>query len=164
MKYSKKSIAIVPGSFDPITYGHINILLKAAHEYDKVYLAVMINPQKNYMFSIEDRTRIAAAAVSQIDNVEVISYEGMLWELAKSLNATAIVKGYRNEVDLEYEKNMAKYNSEMYPQAETILHKADEKMVNISSTMIRDRLSKNMDISEFMPLPAIAEMKKIIKK
>ena len=102
MQNSNKRIAIVPGSFDPITYGHIDIVQRAAEEYDHVYLAVMINREKSYMFTIEQRKRIALAAVAKLPNVEVISSEGMLWELAKELQACTIVKGYRNEVDLNY--------------------------------------------------------------
>ena len=78
-------IAIVPGSFDPITNGHIDILRRAAERYDKVYLAVMINSAKNYMFSLDERAEIAKLAIADIENAEVISSDGYLWQLAKSL-------------------------------------------------------------------------------
>ena len=89
-------IAIVPGSFDPITNGHLDIIKKAAALYDKVYVAVMINDKKTYMFTLEERRMIAESATAEIGGVEVISSSGWLWELAKDLGACAIVKGYRN--------------------------------------------------------------------
>ena len=160
----KPRIAIVPGSFDPITYGHIDLVIRAAKDYDKVYLAVMINPDKNYMFSVEERTNIASAALKNIKNVEVIHYEGMLWELARDLDAIAIVKGYRNEDDLKYEKAMEKYNFEKFPQAKTILLKSNDKLLNISSTIVRKKIQGNEDISPFLPISAINEIQKIIEK
>ena len=90
---SNKKIAIVPGSFDPITNGHVDIVKRAAEEYETVYLAVMINESKKYLFDIEQRTEIAKSAVCDIPNVRVISSEGMLWKLAQDLDADAIVKG-----------------------------------------------------------------------
>ena len=104
----KESIAIVPGSFDPITNGHLYVIKEARKLYDKIYVAVMINSEKNYTFSLEERKRISDSAVTDMDGVEVISYDGWLYELANSLKADAIVKGYRNDVDVEYEQKMAK--------------------------------------------------------
>ena len=96
-------IAIVPGSFDPITNGHIDIIRRAAQKYDKVFVAVMINASKQYLFTMAQRKRLAELAVCHLENAEVIASEGMLWELARDLGACAIVKGYRNEKDLAYE-------------------------------------------------------------
>ena len=125
MKQSKR-IAIVPGSFDPITIGHVDIVRRASQMYDEVVVAVMINREKRYLFTMEQRKRLAEAAVLDIPNVSVISSEGMLWKLAKDLGACALVKGYRNETDLAYEQTMAEYNREHNPDAETILLPADE--------------------------------------
>ncbi len=160
----KVNIAIVPGSFDPITYGHIDIVKRAAKQYDVVYLAVMINTQKEYMFSISERKQIAMAALADIENVEVISSEGMLWELAKELSASAIVKGYRNDKDLEYEINMAEYNKQHYPNAETILLKSNPCLINVSSTAVREKIQKSEPLTGFLPEAAIAEINKILKK
>ena len=149
-----KRIAIVPGSFDPITNGHLDILRRAAAEYDVVYLAVMINASKQYLFSIEQRTEIAKAATSEIKNVKVISSEGMLWRLAKELDADAIVKGYRNPTDYAYELEMAKFNEEHYPLAKTVLLKADPKLEELSSTALREKLANNESIEELIPKAA----------
>ena len=154
-------IAIVPGSFDPITIGHLNIVERAAKEYDLVYVAVMINDQKNYMFSLEQRKRIAKACVGAWENVRVISSEGMLWELAKNLGACAIVKGIRNESDLAYENRMAEFNASQYPAAQTVLLPAMEKHLHISSTLVREKILARENLSGLLPKEAIDEIQKI---
>lgn len=158
-----KRIAIVPGSFDPITNGHLDILRRAASEYEVVYLAVMINASKQYLFSIEQRTEIAKAATSDIKNVKVISSEGMLWRLAKELDADAIVKGYRNQTDYAYELEMAKFNEEHYPLAKTVLLKADPKLEKLSSTALREKLARNESIEELIPKAAAELVYKFYK-
>ena len=161
---SNERIAIVPGSFDPITLGHVDIVKRAAELYDRVVLAVMINRDKRYLFTLEQRTRFAEAAVGEISNVTVISSEGMLWELARDLGACALVKGYRNETDLAYEKVMADYNREHYPAAETVLLPADERLFGISSTLVRDKLAHGEDLHGLLPQTVIDEMYKIIPR
>ena len=162
MEKAKDRIAIVPGSFDPITLGHVNIARRAAELYDKVYLAVMINADKSYMFSLDERRRIAEAATSDIENLTVISYEGYLYKLAKELSAVALVKGVRNETDRAYELKMAEYNSAHYAEAETVLLECESGLAEISSTVVRDKLERGEDLSEYLPLSAIEEIKKIM--
>ena len=157
-----KTVAIVPGSFDPITYGHIDIARRAAELYETVYLAVMINAQKTYMFNIEERKSIAQAAVSDIPNVTVISSEGMLWKLAEELSADAIVKGYRNAVDYEYETKMAEFNEAHNPMAKTVLLKADRTLEALSSTTVRAKIEKNESISDYLPAPAASLISQIL--
>ncbi len=158
----QKKNALVPGSFDPITIGHLNIIRRAAEVYDRVYVAVMINEAKNYLFTLEQRKIIALAAVESMPNVTVIASDGMLWELAKSLGVCAIVKGYRNEKDLAYEKIMAEYNQEHYPEAETVFLLADEALTHISSTLVREKISKGEDLSAYLPKESIEIIKKIL--
>lgn len=157
----EKRIAIVPGSFDPITLGHLDIIERAANTYDLVYVAVMMNSEKNYLFPLSQRERIAKAAIGVRANVKVISSEGMLWELAKKLGACAIVKGVRNEVDLAYEKKMADFNSAHYPAAETVLLPSKEEYRNLSSTLVREKIRACEDLSDFLPSEAINEIRKI---
>ena len=159
-----KTVAIVPGSFDPITYGHIDIAKRAAELYDKVYLAAMINDQKKYTFSIEERERIARAALCDIPNISVISSSGMLWKLAEELSADAIVKGYRNQTDYDYEQNMAEFNAEKNPMAKTVLLKANEKYSDLSSTVVRERMNNGDSIDGMLPKSAIEEISAILSQ
>ncbi len=157
-------IAIVPGSFDPITFGHIAIIKKAAQSYDTVYVAVMINDQKKYMFSLDERKTIAEKCLFGIENVFVISSDGWLWELAKKLGACAIVKGYRNQTDLEYEQDMARFNKERYPAAETVLIKSDPDMDTVSSTLVRERIIQGASLENFIPQEAIVAINALKRK
>ena len=159
----KYKVGIVPGSFDPITNGHINIIRRAARLCEKVYVAVMINDQKKYLFTLEERRKIAEAACSDIKNAEVISSGGMLWMLARDLDAQAIIKGVRNETDRAYELEMAKYNSEHYPKAETVLLDAAEELCDLSSTLVRDRIAHGASIGEQLPEKAVIILEEIIK-
>ena len=158
----KEKIAIVPGSFDPITFGHIYVIKEALKKFDTVYVAVMINKEKNYMFSLDERKRIVESALST-DSVKVISSEGWLWELAVELNATGIVKGYRNDSDLAYEFEMASFNEKHAPNAKTFLIKTDSVFEKISSTLVREKIMNNESLKEFVPEGAIKEIIKIQK-
>ena len=162
MKFMKKeSLAIVPGSFDPMTNGHLDIIRRAALTFDRVCVAVMINDQKQYMFSMAEREEIAKACISEIKNAYVISSDGWLWKLAKNLGASAIVKGYRNTEDLEYEKEMAKFNSEHYPEAETILLLSKEEFSALSSTVVREKILNGESLEGFVPKKAIQVIEKM---
>ena len=158
---AKQRIAVVPGSFDPITNGHIDVIRRATELYDKVFVAVMINDQKNYRFTLEEREAIARAALEGLERVEVISSRGWLWELAKNLGACAIVKGYRNETDLEYEQKMAEFNKEHNPDAETVLLKASDGLETLSSTVVRERMLNDEQIDGLLPEKAIELIKKL---
>lgn len=161
---NNKHIAIVPGSFDPITNGHIFVVKEASKLYDKVFVAVMINSDKQYKFTLEERKSIAESALKDIPNVEVISSDGWLYELANSLNADAIVKGYRNNVDLEYENKMAEFNRQHAPNTETVLIQSPSELSFVSSTLVREQLKNNLDIAELLPIEAIEEIEKILAK
>lgn len=154
-------IAIVPGSFDPMTLGHLDIVQRAALLFEKVVVAVMINDSKKYMFSMEERLEIARLTCKDLENVRVIADGGLLAELAEKIGACAIVKGVRNEEDYIYEEKMARYNAEKNPNAQTVLLACDPMLANISSTEVRERLKKNGDISDIVSQNAI---KYILKK
>ena len=172
MNDKKTRIAIVPGSFDPITYGHLDLVERASKLYDKVYLAVMINREKqyllsinnakNYMFTLSERTEIAEAAVSGIKNVEVISSDGYLWQLAKSLGAIAIVKGIRNSIDEKYELEMAEYNAQYCPEAKTVLLPTREDLKDISSTLVREKIRNSESLENLLPHKAIKKINDIL--
>ena len=157
-----KTVAVVPGSFDPITVGHLNIISRAAELCDKVFVAVMINSEKKYSFDIHEREAIARAATCDIENVAVISSEAMLYELAKELSAEVIVKGVRNETDRAYEEKMAEFNSSHYPAANTLLLDADPTLSEMSSTLVRTLISDGKSLEGAIPSGAIKEIEKIL--
>lgn len=157
-------IAVVPGSFDPMTVGHVNIIERAALLFDKVYVAVMINDAKSYMFTPEQRTEIARLSLEHIQNVEVIFDSGMLASLAERLGACAIVKGIRDDKDYHYEFEMAQYNHRMNPNVQTVFLPCDEGAREISSTAVRKRLDIDDDISDVVARGAIEYLKEIVIK
>ncbi len=140
-------IALIPGSFDPITLGHVNIIERAAKMSDKVYVAVMINDSakydkslssKQYMFDMEERLELVRLSIAHIENAEAIARSGMLIDLCDELDVTSIVKGIRNAADLEYEMIHAKWNKAHNDRAETMFLPADETLSSVSSTRVRE--------------------------
>lgn len=150
MTSNKERIALVPGSFDPFTVGHRDVVLKASAAFDRVVVAVMINDQKKYMFSSEQRVEIARMSLADIPNVKVIYDGGMLVELFDRLGASAIVKGIRNVEDLAYENKMAKYNSEQNPRAVTVYVPAEDGHAAVSSTAVRAREDDDEAFLEYL--------------
>ena len=143
-------IALIPGSFDPITLGHVNIIERAAKMSDKVYVAVMNNDSakhssllqsKTYMFDMETRRELVRLSLTHIPNVEVITSSGMLIDLFDELSADVIIKGIRTSADLEYEMIHAKWNKEHNPRLETLFLPADDSLVSVSSTKVRELLT-----------------------
>ena len=142
-------VALIPGSFDPITLGHVNIIERAAKMSDKVYVAVMNNDSakhssvlssKTYMFDMETRRELVRLSLSHIENVEVVSSSGMLIDLFDELSADVIIKGIRTSADLEYEMIHARWNKEHNPRLETLFLPADESLASVSSTRVRELL------------------------
>ena len=135
------NLAIVPGSFDPMTLGHLELVRAVAQKYDEVVVAVMQNAEKQYLFTTEECTEIARRTVAELSNVRVIADDGMLIDLYDRLGACAVCKGYRNDKDLAYEEEMAAYNLAANPRAKTVLLEADPALDTISSTAVRDMLA-----------------------
>lgn len=134
--------AIIPGSYDPMTLGHLDVVRRASSLFDRVYVAVMINSEKKYTFDIETRRKIAEATCLGLDNVIVVSDEGYLVHLAARLGCKVIVKGIRNIKDYEYEAEMAKFNHSLYPDAETMFLPCSKEYAEVSSTLVREALEK----------------------
>ena len=130
-------LAIVPGSFDPMTLGHLALICEAAHRYDRVVVAVMQNAEKQYLFTKEERLKIARLTLSELSNVEVIADDGMLIDLYDRLGACAVCKGWRNEADYAYELKMADWNSAHNPNFRTELIHSGGKYSTLSSTEVR---------------------------
>lgn len=141
------SLAIVPGSFDPMTLGHLELVRAVAQKYDEVVVAVMQNAEKQYLFTTEERTEIARRTVAELSNVRVIADDGMLIDLYDRLGASAVCKGVRNETDLAYEESMAKWNREHNPRFVTELIPSEGCYANVSSTDVRNVMKNREDPS-----------------
>lgn len=142
---------ICPGSYDPITLGHIDIIERASALFDKVTVVVMINYKKQYRFSVEERVNMIKKCVAHLPNVEVESYDGLLATYATQKNAYAIVKGLRAMTDFEYEFQMALANKKLNPNVETLFLTANSKYMHLSSSLIKQIASMGGDVSEFVP-------------
>lgn len=134
-------LALFPGSFDPFTHGHEAILRRMLPLFDKVVVAVGINSEKKYMFSVEERMARIRQMLSDCPTVEVTSYSGMTIDLCHQLGAKVIIRGIRTAKDFEYEQTIAAVNRLQDPSIETLLLLADPEHVDISSTLEREKLS-----------------------
>lgn len=146
------SLAIVPGSFDPITLGHLELIREASKLYDEVVVAVMINDQKQYLFDMESRVRMAELTVCELSNVRVIADYGMLIDLFDRLNADVVFKSYRNESDLKYETEMAEWNRAHNPRFVTKLIPSFGAYQSLSSTDVRNCMMRGE-----VPVGAVSE-------
>jgi len=143
--------AIYPGTFDPITHGHINIIQRSAELFDKVIVAVAKSAGKNPFFDMQQRVELAKVALADSANVEVIDFEGLLIDLAEQQQATIIVRGVRSIADFEYEAQMAGMNRQMMPELETIFLTTHSEWADLSSTLVRDIARHGGDVSKFVP-------------
>lgn len=157
-----KRVALMPGSFDPLTVGHVEMIRRAAEKFERVIVAVMINADKEYLFSIEERTEIARLSLSDLSNVEVITDEGWLYILFDKVGADVIVKGIRNDIDLAYEEKMAVYNKEKNPRIVTEYLYASEEFKDTSSTAARKAYTDTGDMSEYLAEGAREYVKNIL--
>lgn len=131
-------IAICPGSFDPATNGHIDIIKRSGALFDRVIVAVLNNPKKTPLFSVEERVEFLRKTCGSLENVEIDSFSGLLIEYARSKNANAIVKGLRAVSDFEYELQMALMNKKLYPDIETVFMMTSSKYSYLSSSIIKE--------------------------
>jgi pantetheine-phosphate adenylyltransferase len=141
-----KKIAVCPGSFDPITLGHIDIAKRAAALFGHCRVVVMNNREKEYLFSLEERYCLAKAALEGEENISVDFFEGMLYEYLLGLDEPVLVKGIRNEADYLYEKKMAEFNF-LHSGTETMYLDANPEFQALSSTLIREKIAKKEDLS-----------------
>ncbi|MCD7888573.1 MAG: pantetheine-phosphate adenylyltransferase [Oscillospiraceae bacterium] len=148
---SNQRIAVCPGSFDPVTLGHVDIIQRASAIFDKVIVLVSINPTKEPMFSSEERVEMIKTVTKNLPNVEVEASEGLLADFVKSKGATAIVKGLRAVSDFEYEFQMALANKKLCPEAETIFLVTRSENMYLSSSVVKQIAYFGGDISDFVP-------------
>lgn len=144
-------IAVFPGSFDPITIGHEDIVKRAVPLFDKIIVAIGVNTQKSYLFDLETRMKCLEKVFSKYKNVEIDTYEGLTINYCKIKNANYILRGIRSAADFEYEKTIAHLNHAMAENVETILILSKAELGSISSTIVREIIKGKGDVSKFVP-------------
>ena len=158
------SVAICPGSFDPITLGHLNIIRRSAQIFDKVVVCIMFNSTKTRpMFTISERVEMVRRVVERFPNVEVDTWDGLLAEYAKKYDGAVVVKGMRAASDFEYEFQMNHINKKINPELETMFLTANEKYTFLSSSVVREVASYGADLTGFVPREIVAEIEEKAK-
>jgi pantetheine-phosphate adenylyltransferase len=148
-------VAIYPGSFDPVTNGHVDIVGRAAKLFDKVIVAVIRNPEKKPRFSLKDREGMLKRSLSVHENVAVESLDGLLVDYARAKKANVIIRGLRAVSDFDYEFQMALTNRKMAPEVETIFFMTDYKYSYLSSSFVKQIARLGGDIGELVPKPVV---------
>lgn len=157
-------IAVCPGSFDPVTLGHRDIITRASKLFDKVIVLVSINPLKQTSFTPEERVEMIKAVTTEIDNIEIDTFDGLLADYVKQKGAVAIVKGLRAVSDFEYEFQMALANKKLYAEAETVFLTTSAENMYLSSSVVKQIASFGGDISHFVPSCILEDIKKRLIK
>ena len=150
-----KTIAVYPGTFDPITNGHIDLVMRASRLFEHVIGAVAINPSKKPAFALEERVNLAMQTLQDLPNVEVCSFQGLLVDVAREKKAQVIIRGLRAVSDFEHEFQLAGMNRHMEPNVETMFLTPAEQFSYISSSLVREVASLGGDVSAFVP-PCVA--------
>jgi pantetheine-phosphate adenylyltransferase len=145
------TIALYPGSFDPITNGHIDIATRASRLFDKIIIGIFSSPDKRLTFSIEERVDLAKRAVAHIANIDVKSYTGITVNFAKQINAQVMVRGLRMSADYEREFEMAMLNRKLYPELELVCFMASQEYQFLSSSLMKEVASLGGDINSLVP-------------
>lgn len=145
------STAIYPGSFDPVTFGHLDIIKRSSRMFDEVIVGVLINKSKKPLFSAEERVNMIAEVTKDLKNVSVVAFDGLLVELARKMNANIVVRGLRAISDFEYELQIAQTNHALEPEVDTIFLTTNVQYSYVSSTTVREIASFGGNISDFVP-------------
>ena len=153
------TVALFPGSFDPFTSGHLDILRRALSIFDEVVVAIGVNQDKTGFFTVEQKKDIIAQATKGMQGVKIISYDGLTIDICRQLGIRNIVRGVRNFLDFEAEQSIADANRRLYPEIDTVIIPTAQEYSHISSSAVRDIIRHGGDTSMFMPtgvkLPAI---------
>ena len=157
-------IAIYPGSFDPVTSGHLNIIQRAANIFDKLIVCVMVNAGKNPMFTLEERVALIRRVTSDLPNVEVDSSSELLADYARKRGSCVIVKGLRAGSDFENEFQMALINHKINPELDTMFLTAESQYMYLSSSTVKELGTYGVDLSDFLPKEIIPDFQERIEK
>ena len=156
-------IAVCPGSFDPITVGHLDLVERAAAVFDRVVVCVMVNGEKRSRFTLEQRLEMARAAIAGVPNAEAAAWGGLLADFAREQGACALVKGVRSGTDFDWEFQLAQINRGLCPGLDTVLLPARPEHAYISSTMVREMVKYHQNLDHCVPAGAAAVLRRITK-
>ncbi len=151
-----KNRAIYPGTFDPLTNGHIDLVQRAANMFDEVILAIAHNPSKRPLFTVDERVALAEKALGNLNNVSVVGFSGLLAQFAVEQHANILIRGLRAVSDFEYEFQLANMNRRLNSSLESVFLTPSEENSFISSTLVKEVALHNGDVSQFVP-PVIIE-------
>ena len=154
-------IAVCPGSFDPITVGHLDLVERAAAIFDRVVLCVMVNSEKRHMFTPEERLELARAAIAHIPNAEAVVCTGLLADFACERGACALIKGARTGSDFDWEIQLAQINRDLCPELDTVILPARPEHLHISSTMVREMIRYHQKLEDYVPVGTAEILQKI---
>lgn len=143
--------AIYPGTFDPITNGHIDIVSRAARLFDKVLLAIAASPGKHPLFTLDERIALATQAVAHLTNVEVKGFSELMADFARAQQATVLIRGLRSVGDFEYERQLAQMNQHLMPTLESLFLLPDQQWSFVSSSLVKEVARHQGDVSHFLP-------------
>ena len=154
----RTNTVIYPGTFDPITNGHVDLTERASRLFDRVVVAIAYSEKKTPLFDLEQRVALCKASLSHLDNVEVTGFSNLLTDFAQSQNARCVLRGLRAVADFEYEFQLANMNRAIYPEFESIFLTPSEHLSFISSSLVREIAALNGDITPFVPEPVAAAL------
>ncbi|MFP3392852.1 pantetheine-phosphate adenylyltransferase [Brevibacillus sp. SIMBA_040] len=150
------AIAVCSGSFDPVTYGHLDIISRSSKVFDKVIVAVLINSKKNSMFSVEERVELLRQATADMDNVEIDSFDGLLIDYMNKRGAQVIVRGLRAVSDFEYEMQVASINKKLDEKIETFFMMTNNQYSYLSSSIVKEVAKYKASVTDLVP-PVVEE-------
>jgi pantetheine-phosphate adenylyltransferase len=149
-----KRIAVYPGSFDPITYGHVDLVRRGARIFDEIYVAISVNVGKAPLFTKEERLKLVQQSTRGIKNCRVVAYDGLVVDFCRKIGACAILRGIRTVTDFDYEFQIALTNRSFAPNIETVFVMPAEELSYISSSLVKEAVAMGGNVSNFVP-PAV---------
>lgn len=157
-------IAVYPGSFDPITKGHVDILERTSRMFDKIIIAVVHNVYKQPLFTLAEREDLIKTATQHLDNIEVESFCGLLVDYLREKKVNTVIRGLRSLIDYEYESNMSMINKKLLPSVDTVFIMADSNYICVSSSGVKEAALLGGDVSSMVPEVVVAGLNEKLKQ